>query len=645
MKKLSILVCMILLGTILVNINYFDVGETTLSYSDGPEGHYRIEKGVNGFDYVIYGHIDMYGNVIENNKFDKLDDIIINLDASLFNSVNISLELYPNSEFCGPDLYVSWYSGNSWYNVDSITFDYGDGPYSKYQTYWVNFSADENPSLFGNKCYNSKLKIYNNCRTNNGISVRNILIYIGGSLSGSRCLMASGPYRFSLSCTKGLTPIHYNAKLISNFYYFKSLANISYVVDRMNDSYFYFVNAHGGHLFFYDETNDFYKYYNSYVNSVDYFIGYFNSVFWNDKNIMENRLPFRYVALDGCSTIGHWTSGLNENKASAYIKGDINNCYILGTTKTLSVQEPGPSSFSIINYLLNDDLHTMGEITDYCASLLEGCALGYGNEDLTFNDITNFDSTPYLYDVNLDTCIDSLDLQYVNKYKNEGLTGTAGWIRADIDRDGDVDNVDYNILNNYIGGTAIVESDLEVENIDVIEGKTGISYVTITDVENLQSGSINLSWDSSVVELTGVSSPNFYCSNPTIFTNYAIINFQGTPKSGDLSLLQLTFSAVGSYPDYCRINITTYDFSYSSTSTLSHVYNVDNGIASILNGPSYNAIFDYEPDDDIDFWDFVQFAEIYNTSVTPGSFGDYDEDGDIDFFDFDQFAQSYGATN
>jgi hypothetical protein len=73
----------------------------------------------------------------------------------------------------------------------------------------------------------------------------------------------------------------------------------------------------------------------------------------------------------------------------------------------------------------------------------------------------------------------------------------------------------------------------------------------------------------------------------------------------------------------------------------------------LMEGMRYNIGFakyirgtkgDYDGDDDVDFDDFVEFAESYNTTVSNPEYEvifDFDEDGDIDFDDFVMFSGVY----
>jgi len=55
---------------------------------------------------------------------------------------------------------------------------------------------------------------------------------------------------------------------------------------------------------------------------------------------------------------------------------------------------------------------------------------------------------------------------------------------------------------------------------------------------------------------------------------------------------------------------------------------------------------DFDGDDDIDIFDFVNFAAAYGSELGDDNYnaaGDFDDDGDIDIFDFVQFAAVYGT--
>ncbi len=58
---------------------------------------------------------------------------------------------------------------------------------------------------------------------------------------------------------------------------------------------------------------------------------------------------------------------------------------------------------------------------------------------------------------------------------------------------------------------------------------------------------------------------------------------------------------------------------------------------------------DFEPDGDVDFWDFMVFVDVYDmTDEDPGwnetcIIGDFDDDGDVDFWDFMFFVDVYGT--
>jgi len=113
--------------------------------------------------------------------------------------------------------------------------------------------------------------------------------------------------------------------------------------------------------------------------------------------------------------------------------------------------------------------------------------------------------------------------------------------------------------NEFCGDStlAAISTEVIMEDILVDTGASETADVYITDVTNLGSFSLNITWDPTVVNATAVASGDMITSSYIHYTNgYLNINgYSMTGMNGMITLATLTFEGIGDPGDTCPLTL------------------------------------------------------------------------------------------
>ncbi len=214
---------------------------------------------------------------------------------------------------------------------------------------------------------------------------------------------------------------------------------------------------------------------------------------------------------------------------------------------------------------------------------------------------------------------------------------------------------------------------VNILNESLQAGSTFTVNVNVSDVTDLFTWQVNMTWNSSILDVNGIfageflnqtTSANKTSSAPRYFGGLGfVINVTDNAKgytvmtesiledvlpsdvpgiSGNGTLVSVEFLVL----DY---GATDLNISASGSLPTMLLDSADGTITyDEIDGYFSNKILgDIEGDGDVDFDDFILFAGAYGTSVGEPTYNpeaDLDGDGDVDFDDFIIFAGNYGRS-
>ena len=182
--------------------------------------------------------------------------------------------------------------------------------------------------------------------------------------------------------------------------------------------------------------------------------------------------------------------------------------------------------------------------------------------------------------------------------------------------------------------------------------------VNLEDVPPFKGIEFTLCFDPSVVQLNGnpVQSPWVNQYTAIAWPTAAAMNASGcgtftmglfppgAPSSGAGTVVELEFEAMGGEADFpTEITLSASAIAYMNADPVAHT--TDDGIIEWQ--PCRKG--DFDGDEDVDFWDFMRFIDVYNLHAGDpgwapnGPAGDFDDDDDVDFWDFMAFIGVYGT--
>lgn len=101
-------------------------------------------------------------------------------------------------------------------------------------------------------------------------------------------------------------------------------------------------------------------------------------------------------------------------------------------------------------------------------------------------------------------------------------------------------------------------SNISIEDVQIQENSKTHGILMISEVSNLGSFSINLSWDPSIVNIEKISGRDFVII-PYFNNNIGFVNITGytiSAVNGDADIADILFEAVGNSGNSCSLRIT-----------------------------------------------------------------------------------------
>jgi hypothetical protein len=236
--------------------------------------------------------------------------------------------------------------------------------------------------------------------------------------------------------------------------------------------------------------------------------------------------------------------------------------------------------------------------------------LGSGKVSVTFNasaiqviDVTSGDGNALIVqDWNVDNTAGSLEISAWDA--NDPHNGDVVFANLTLHSIGDhlsstslvissAELIDYDTLelitHTVAPGTVYtIAPDVVIDNIGAAPGEYTTALVMVNNASNLGSGSITVTYNSSVVHVTDVTSGD---GNALVVQEWNVDNTAGLllitawdadeSHNGDVVFANVTFHAVGEYPDSTSLAINSLELSdYTSYDNIGH--SVTNGTFSIL---------------------------------------------------------------
>ena len=235
--------------------------------------------------------------------------------------------------------------------------------------------------------------------------------------------------------------------------------------------------------------------------------------------------------------------------------------------------------------------------------------LGSGNVDITFDpsviqviDVTSGDGNALtVQDWNVDNTAGSLEIAALDA--DESHNGNVVFANVILHSLGDhlsstplsvssAELVNYDtfepITHTVATGTLkTIAPDVIIDNVEAASGQSTTALVMVNNASNLGSGNITVTYNSSVVHVTNVTSGD---GNALAVQEWNADNTTGSleitawdvePHNGDVVLAIVTLHAVGEYPDSTQLAISSLELvDYTSYGVIGH--SVTNGTFSII---------------------------------------------------------------
>jgi len=235
--------------------------------------------------------------------------------------------------------------------------------------------------------------------------------------------------------------------------------------------------------------------------------------------------------------------------------------------------------------------------------------LGSGNVDITFDpsviqviDVTSGDGNALtVQDWNVDNTAGSLEIAALDA--DESHNGNVVFANVILHSLGDhlsstplsvssAELVNYDTFEPITHTVATrtlktIAPDVIIDNVEAASGQSTTALVMVNNASNLGSGNITVTYNSSVVHVTNVTSGD---GNALAVQEWNADNTTGSleitaldvePHNGDVVLAIVTFHAVGEYPDSTQLAISSLELvDYTSYGVIGH--SVTNGTFSII---------------------------------------------------------------
>ena len=193
-----------------------------------------------------------------------------------------------------------------------------------------------------------------------------------------------------------------------------------------------------------------------------------------------------------------------------------------------------------------------------------------------------------------------------------------------------------------------------VEDDSLQQGSTFSVKVNVSDVNDLFAWQVDVSWNSSILNITAVTFGDFLASQPNGTSSSAgypaisLSNETGRARFAETTLgahlgvngsgwlASVEFSVVGYGTTVLAIDLNQTVLLDNLLYTIE--FTADDGyFCNVIRG-------DFDKDKDVDPSDFAVFAGAYGTSPPSNPACDFDDDGDVDPSDFAVFAGNYGRS-
>jgi len=187
-----------------------------------------------------------------------------------------------------------------------------------------------------------------------------------------------------------------------------------------------------------------------------------------------------------------------------------------------------------------------------------------------------------------------------------------------------------------------------IYNYSGYNGEIIVSPIFIVNATNIMTATINLSFESSIVQIVSMDDSVFDNMIPIVnntegWTRIGAYQIMGSPLSNTILLANITFYPIGNPSDYSPLNFTYIYLENNEGEEIPFV--VDNGSFTIREDLCQCQKGDCNQDCDIDIFDFDLFGQAWGKSLGDPHFvicHDFNNDDMVNVFDLDEFAQAWG---